>query len=42
MGSEVTVPRRIIKMPEKKYDSKKPLSDLCGIYLDAYLKEPRE
>ena len=33
---EEVVPRRIIKILEKKYKSEKPLSYLCGIYLDEY------
>ncbi len=37
-GGEVIVPRRIIKFFEKKYKSEKPLSELCAIYLDEYLK----
>lgn len=37
-GGEVIVPRRIIKFFEKKYKSEKPLSFLCKIYLDEYLK----
>ena len=37
-GGEVIVPRRIIKFMEKKYNSKKSLTDLCQIYLDEYLK----
>lgn len=37
-GGEVIVPRRIIKFMENKYQSKKPLSYLCGIYLEEYLK----
>ena len=37
-GGEVVVPRRIIKILEKKYGSQKSLSYLCGIYLDEYLK----
>ena len=38
LGGEVTVPRRIIKILEKKYQSGKSITDLCGIYLDEYLK----
>ena len=37
-GGEVVVPRRIIKILEKKYKSEKTLSYLCGVYLDEYLK----
>lgn len=37
-GGEVVVPRRIIKILEKKYESGRPLSDLCGVYLEEYLK----
>ena len=36
-GGEVTVPRRIIIIFEKKYKSQKPLSQLCRVYLDEYL-----
>ena len=38
LGGEVVVPRRIIKMLEKKYKSEKSLSYLCGVYLDEYLR----
>lgn len=42
-GGEVTVPRRIIKMMEKKYKSNIPLNELCIIYLNEYLnKEDKE
>ena len=37
-GGEVIVPRRIICILEKKYESKKGLGYLCGIYLEEYLK----
>lgn len=37
MDGEVIVPRRIIKMLEKKYQSNLPIADLCGIYLNEYL-----
>ena len=37
-GGEVIVPRRIISILEKKYESKKSLGYLCGIYLEEYLK----
>ena len=37
-GGEVIVPRRIITILEKKYESKKDLSYLCSIYLEEYLK----
>ena len=37
-GGEVIVPRRIIKFFEKKYQSNKPMSYLCGVYLEEYLK----
>ena len=37
-GGEVIVPRRIISILEKKYESKKGLGYLCGIYLEEYLK----
>ena len=36
-GGEVVVPRRIIIFLEKKYNSGKPLSELCKIYVDTYL-----
>jgi hypothetical protein len=38
VGGEVIVPRRIIKIFEKKYQSNKSLTYLCGIYLDEYLR----
>jgi hypothetical protein len=38
VGGEVIVPRRIIKFLDEKYQSQKPLSYLCGIYLEEYLK----
>jgi hypothetical protein len=38
VGGEVIVPRRIIKFFEKKYDSQRPLSELCEIYIKEYLK----
>ena len=41
-GGEVIVPRRIIKMMEKKYQSGIPLSDLCNLYVNEYLKEDNE
>ncbi|MBP5193366.1 MAG: hypothetical protein J6126_01400, partial [Clostridia bacterium] len=41
-GGEVIVPRRIIKMMEKKYQSGIPLSDLCNLYVKEYLKEDNE
>jgi hypothetical protein len=37
-GGEVIVPRRIITMLEEKYESKKDMGYLCGIYLEEYLK----
>ena len=37
-GGEVIVPRRIINILEKKYESGKSLSDLCYIYIEEYLK----
>ena len=37
-GGEVIVPRRIISILEKKYESKKGLGYLCSIYLEEYLK----
>ena len=37
-GGEVIVPRRIISILEKKYESKKGMGYLCGIYLEEYLK----
>lgn len=36
-GGEIIVPRRIIVFLEKKYQSKKPLHELCQIYIDEYL-----
>ena len=36
-GGEVVVPRRIIIFLENKYQSGKPLSQLCKVYLDEYL-----
>ena len=36
-GGEIVVPRRIIIFLEKKYQSKKPLSELCQIYINEYL-----
>lgn len=41
-GGEVIVPRRIIKMMEKKYQSGIPLSDLCNLYVNEYLKEDND
>ena len=38
LGGEITVPRRIIKMMEKKYQSNIALSDLCNLYINAYLE----
>ena len=38
VGGEVIIPRRIIKFFEKKYKSNKPLSYLCNVYLEEYLK----
>lgn len=35
---ELIIPRRIIMVLEKKYESKKPLSCLCRVYLDEYMK----
>jgi hypothetical protein len=37
-GGEVIVPHRIINILEKKYESKKGLGYLCGVYLEEYLK----
>lgn len=37
-GGEVIVPRRIISILEKKYESKKSMGYLCGVYLEEYLK----
>ena len=37
MGGEVIVPRRIIKFLENKYQSGKPIQELCNIYIDEYL-----
>ena len=36
-GGEVIVPRRIIKFLENKYQSGKPIQELCNIYIDEYL-----
>ena len=38
VGGEVIVPRRIIKILEKKYESAKGLAYLCTVYLEEYLK----
>ena len=38
VGGEVVVPRRIIKILDKKYQSGRSISYLCGIYLEEYLK----
>ncbi len=35
-GGEIVVPRRIINFLNKKYQSNKPLSELCNIYIDEY------
>lgn len=35
---EIIVPRRIIIMLEKKYNSGKPLNELCKLYISEYLK----
>lgn len=37
VGGEVIVPRRIIKFLENKYQSGKPIQELCNIYIDEYL-----
>lgn len=37
-GGEIVLPRRIIKMMEKKYQSGIPLTELCKIYVKAYLE----
>lgn len=36
-GGEVIVPRRLIIMLEKRYQSNVPLNELCNIYINAYL-----
>ena len=36
-GGEMIVPRRIILILEQKYQSKKPLSELCQVYINEYL-----
>ena len=36
-GGEVVVPRRIIKFFENKYNSGKPLTELCNLYIESYL-----
>ncbi len=41
-GGEVVVPRRIIKMMEKKYQSGLPLHELGCIYLREYMSENQE
>lgn len=41
-GGEVIVPRRIIRMLEKKYQSGSELSYLCGVYLDEYLQREKK
>ena len=38
VGGEVVVPRRIITILEKKYQSNRPMSELCRIYLETYLQ----
>jgi len=37
LDNEITVPRRIIKMLIEKYNSDKPLKELCELYLKEYL-----
>lgn len=37
-GGEVVVPRRIIKFLAKRYKCEQPISQLCQVYLDEYLK----
>ena len=37
-AGELIVPRRIIKMFIKKYESNKPLHELCSLYVDEYYK----
>ena len=37
-GGDVNVPRRIIKMLEKKYESGLPMDELCNIYVSEYLR----
>ena len=36
-GGEIIVPRRIINFLNNKYQSNKPLSELCNIYIDEYI-----
>ena len=38
-GGDITVPRRIVRIMEKKYKSGIPLKELLSIYIKAYLKE---
>ena len=38
-GGEIIVPRRIIKMMEKKYQSNIPLNELCNMYVNEFLKD---
>ena len=38
LGGELIVPQRIIKILEEKYRSGKPLSYLCKIYIEEFLK----
>lgn len=38
-AGDVIVPRRIIIMLEKKYNSNKPIEELCDLYIHEYLKK---
>ena len=38
IGGELTVPRRILTMMEKKYKSGLPIEELCKIYIDEYYR----
>lgn len=38
-GGDIVVPRRIIRFMEKKYHSDRALSELCSIYIKAYLDQ---
>lgn len=43
MGGELTVPRRILAMMDKKYQSGLSIKELCKIYIDAYYQaEPED
>jgi len=38
-GGELIVPRRIMSMMEKKYQSGLSVKEMCDIYVDAYYRE---